>query len=277
MNRHKFTIYPNEAQRSQIDLLLKLSQIQWNHAVLTRERLLKYLKECNFEKIFDIVLSRAKNDNHPTRRSAIQDLCLENPCIHPCDAGRVFDAYQFSGDLFRDTHRSCSSVSSIITEVRRIHEYDSARVIEQLTGSINIHAGLLAIDFMKRSFTLSNHGSISQCRSNLTGFSPNSRWQKAISRGIPRHKKDFHSFSFSPYCTPDAIFREMSHKRGYLSYLTPLAKHSRLVVTDYDCSLEKGSLLREITVKKEADDVFTLIASTDSSLTCNNDLALFAV
>ena len=42
MNRHKFTIYPNEAQRSQIDLLLKLSQIQWNHAVLTRERLLKY-------------------------------------------------------------------------------------------------------------------------------------------------------------------------------------------------------------------------------------------
>jgi len=53
MNRYKFQIFPSEPQRHQIDMLLKLSLIQWNYAVLTRERLINYLYDGKFAKLFE--------------------------------------------------------------------------------------------------------------------------------------------------------------------------------------------------------------------------------
>ena len=60
MNRYKFQIFPSEPQRHQIDMLLKLSLIQWNYAVLTRERLINYLYDGKFAKLFETVLARSK-------------------------------------------------------------------------------------------------------------------------------------------------------------------------------------------------------------------------
>ncbi len=266
MNRYKFQIFPSEPQRHQIDMLLKLSLIQWNYAVLTRERLINYLYDGKFAKLFETVLARSKNDNHPVRKKAIQNLLLENPCIPYHEAGRVYDAYQFSGDLFADSQRSWSNVSAIIEEVGRVHKYDPDRVIEQLSTSINIQAGLLAIDFMKKSFRSQKQRSIAQCRTNLTGFSPNSRWHKAICRGTPRLKKIISSFSFSPYCFPSAIFRERACNCGYFSYLSPLDRKSCMIVTDYDRSLNDNCFVREITLKKCQDDVYFLIILVEDLL-----------